>query len=82
MVTFSKQLHVRQGRVEVLGAVVGNLAEPLHGLGYYLVAQSVDGVTFKASAWRSGLHRIGQRITMSFARVARRFNELDLDSLS
>ena len=65
--TFGKQVHSLRPRVEVLGAVVSNLAEPLHGLGYRLEAQSEEGVTFKASAWRSGLLRAGQRITMSFS---------------
>jgi hypothetical protein len=65
--TFGKQVHSTKPRVEVLGAVVTHLADPLHGLGYRIESQSDQGVTFKASAWRSGLLRAGQRITMSFS---------------
>jgi hypothetical protein len=96
--TFAKQIHSTRPRIEVLAAVVTNLTEPLHGLGYRIEAQSDEGVTFKASAWRSGVLRAGQRVTMSFSdapdggtyvtiagegpyRLARHFEELDLDAI-
>jgi hypothetical protein len=96
MASFGKQIHSPRPRVEVLGAAVSNLTEPLYGLGYRLETQSEEGVTFKASAWRGGLLRAGQRITMTFsdapdggtyvtiagdgpARVARQFDDLELD---
>ena len=94
MVAFDKQIHSPRSRVEILGATLHNLADPLFGLGYGIESQSEQGVTFQ----RSGLFRRSQRITMSFAdapdggtyvtiagqgpsRVARQFNALDLDGL-
>ena len=67
MAAFSRELVVAKPPAEVLGSVVTNLAEPLYGLGYRLVEQGERGVTFKAGAWRAGLLRAGQRITMAFA---------------
>ena len=49
---FAKQVRSRRPRIEVPGVVVSNLAEPLYGLGYRIEAQSDEGVTFKANAWR------------------------------
>jgi hypothetical protein len=91
---FGKQIQSPRSRVEILEAVVHNLADPLSGLGYGIDFQNEQGVAFQ----RRGLFRGGQRITMSFAdapdggtyvtiagegpgRVARQFNALELDDL-